>query len=52
MPLKSGSDKGTIQENIKELIHSGRDPKQAAAIAYSEAGKTKKPKYKKPRMKK
>ena len=49
-PLKQGSDKKTIQENIKELIDSGRDPKQAAAIAYSEAKK--KPKYKKPKMKK
>ena len=53
MPLKPGSDKGTIATNIKELIDSGRDPKQAAAIAYSEAGKAKKkPKYKKPKMKK
>lgn len=46
MPLKPGSDKGTIAANIKELIGSGRDPKQAAAIAYSEARKYKKPKMK------
>lgn len=42
MPLKKGSSKLTIQKNIKELIKSGKDPKQAVAIAYSEAHKSKK----------
>lgn len=42
MPLKKGSSKKTIAENIKAEIDSGRDPKQAAAIAYSMAGKSKK----------
>jgi hypothetical protein len=37
MPLKSGKSKKVIEENIAELIRSGRDPKQAAAIAYSHA---------------
>lgn len=41
MPLKKGSDQKTISENIKELIKSGHDPKQAAAIAYQSAGKSK-----------
>lgn len=35
MPLdKSGTDQAR-SKNIAELIHSGRDPKQAEAIAYS-----------------
>ena len=38
MPLKKGSSKETIEENIRKLIAEGRDPKQAAAIAYREAG--------------
>lgn len=40
MPLKKGSSKKTISENIGELIRSGRKPAQAAAIAYSEARRT------------
>ena len=42
MPLKSGSSKKIIQSNIKELVQSGRKPKQAAAIAYNQARKGKK----------
>lgn len=42
MPLKKGSSKKVIQENTRKLIHEGRDPKQAYAIANSEAGKGKK----------
>lgn len=41
MPLKPGSDKKTISANIAELVRSGRDVKQAAAIAYKKAGKSK-----------
>ena len=36
MPLKKGSSKKTRQENIKEMIASGHDPKQAVAAAYRE----------------
>lgn len=45
MPLKSGSSKETISDNISELVHSGRPKRQAVAIAMSKAGK-KKPKLK------
>lgn len=35
MPLSKGKSKKTLQKNIKTEIASGRDPKQAVAIAYS-----------------
>lgn len=44
MPLKKGKSKETISSNIAELIRSGREKKQAAAIAYEEAGMSKKKK--------
>ncbi|MCI0382202.1 MAG: DUF6496 domain-containing protein [Chlamydiae bacterium] len=37
MPLRKGTSKKVIQQNIRELIHSGRPTKQAVAIALSEA---------------
>lgn len=42
MPLKKGKSKKTIGENIAELLRSGRDKRQAAAIAYKKAGKGRK----------
>lgn len=42
MPLKKGASKKTISENIAKLVREGRDPRQAAAIAYSEAERSKK----------
>ncbi len=47
MPLTPGKSKSAIHANIAELIKSGYSVKQAVAIAYSKAGKKRKPKSKK-----
>lgn len=39
MPLKEGHSKATISKNIATEVSAGKDPKQAAAIAYSVARK-------------
>ena len=44
MPLKKGSSKKIVSENIAELRKSGRPEKQSVAIAMSEAGKSKRKK--------
>jgi hypothetical protein len=40
MPLAKGGSQETISKNIKTEINAGKDPKQAAAIAYSQARET------------
>jgi len=42
MPLIQGSSEASIHSNIKKLIGEGYKRKQAVAIAYSVAEKTKK----------
>lgn len=40
MPLKNGSSKAVIQQNIKTEIAAGKPQKQAVAIALNKAGKS------------
>ena len=42
MPLKKGKSKKALSENIATEIRSGKPKKQAVAIAYSEARRSKK----------
>ena len=47
MPLKKGSSRKTISENIRTEIRAGRPRDQAVAIAFAVARRAKKKKKKK-----
>ena len=42
MPLYKWKSAKTVSKNVSKLVHEGRDPKQAVAIALNVAGKSKK----------
>jgi hypothetical protein len=42
MPLKKGKSKATVSQNIRMLVHEGRKPKQAVAIALDVARRSSK----------
>ena len=42
MPLLKGNSKSVISSNIRREMHAGKPRKQAIAIAYSVAGKSRK----------
>ena len=52
MPLKPGTDAEVIQQNIRELIRSGRSQRQATAIALDFAKQSKETTKKKTRKRK
>lgn len=46
MPLSKGKSKEVISSNIREMVRSGHDQKQAVAAAMNMAGKSRNKKHK------
>jgi len=44
MPLRTGTSRKVISANIGSEIRAGKSPKQAMAIAYAKAGRTRRKK--------
>jgi len=44
MPLRKGSSKKVVSENIRTEMHAGKPQRQAIAIAFSKAGKSRRKK--------
>ena len=42
MPLKSGSSKKVVSQNIREMVKAGHPQRQAVAAAMQKAGKSRK----------
>jgi len=42
MPLKKGSSKKVVSQNIREMMHAGHPQNQAVAAAMKKAGKPRK----------
>ena len=51
MPLKKGSSREVISENIRTEMRAGKPQRQAIAIAFSKAGKSYNDDVKKPAAK-
>lgn len=51
MPLKKGTSKAIMSENIAELMESGYSQRQAVAIAYAEKRRSERTATKRPRIK-
>jgi hypothetical protein len=49
MPLKKGSSKATVSENIREMIKAGHPQKQAVAASLEQARRSRKTPQKKGR---
>lgn len=51
MPLEKGSSRKTISNNIRTEMHAGKPQRQAIAIAYSEARRSKRKSHRRTRRK-